>query len=348
MDEQHSSQNGVPPELNPSDFMETPEPQDGGGDQPGQPEPPPSTGVIDAMRDRGYDVSGFDDDESLIKETEARYAAASQSEREMQQYQQRMQQQRAAEQYAQQQYIADEPAPPADSRPQYDSSWADLVEQDPETGRFVVRSDYIGSVDPSIADNVNKYVEWRQTRSNQLIDDPVNTVMQAGLQDQIQHQVNSAVQSAISQRQTRGGAEKFIQDNAEVLYVQDPQTGKTQVNSQGQPVLSPVGRALNDAHVYLRKTGLTDPGQRHHVATQMVQNYFTQQQLANVPQQQPEPQDYKEAYTEQPFAQPTNPLPPGYMPNTQAQPQTGLPEHTSLGSLATALAVHKGFLQPKG
>ena len=84
----------------------------------------------------------------------------------------------------------------------------------------------------------------------------------------------------------------------------------------------------------------------------MVQNYFTQQQLANFghqqqPQQQQQADQYKDQYTEQPFAQPTNPLPPGYMPNNPAQPQTGLPEHTSLGSLATALAVHKGYLQPK-
>ena len=63
--------------------------------------------------------------------------------------------------------------------------------------------------------------------------------------------------------------------------------------------------------------------------------------------QQPQSDQYKDQYTQQPFAQPTNPLPPGYMPNTPAQPHTGLPEHTSLGSLATALAVHKGYLQPK-
>ena len=69
--------------------------------------------------------------------------------------------------------------------------------------------------------------------------------------------------------------------------------------------------------------------------------------VAAAPQQQQQADQYKDQYTEQPFAQPTNPLPPGYMPNTPAQPQTGLPEHTSLGSLATALAVHKGFLQPK-
>ena len=86
----------------------------------------------------------------------------------------------------------------------------------------------------------------------------------------------------------------------------------------------------------------------------MEQNYFTQQQLAGQ-QQQPPPgnQDHKQQYVDQPFSEPTNPHPPGYMPNTPVQPNAnalgsgGLPEHNSLGSLATALAVHKGFLQPK-
>ena len=109
---------------------------------------------------------------------------------------------------------------------------------------------------------------------------------------------------------------------------------------------------------------MTDPEARHQIATQMVQNHFTQQQLANglqqQSQQQPQQQrqatqqDYKDQYTDKPFSAPSNPHPPGYMPNTPTQPQAnyvgpdGLPEHTSLGSLATALAVHKGYLQPKG
>ena len=60
---------------------------------------------------------------------------------------------------------------------------------------------------------------------------------------------------------------------------------------------------------------------------------------------------HKQQYQQQPFSRPTN---PGHMPNAKIQPQAngmgqnGLPEHQSLGSLATQLAVHKGFLQPNG
>ncbi len=111
----------------------------------------------------------------------------------------------------------------------------------------------------------------------------------------------------------------------------------------------------------LRNQGMHDPVARHQVAMQMVQNQVMQQQAAmqyQQPAQQQAPQSvsqsFKDQYTDQPFAQPTNPLPPGHMPNTPVQPTAnalganGLPEHNSLGSLATALAVHKGFLQQKG
>ncbi len=352
------------PELNPEDFTETPEYS---GNAPPAPQPEvesydegQSTGVIEAMKSRGYDVGGYEDDEALIKETEARYAAAVQAEREMAQRAQ-------SESVSTGDLFGSPDDIPSyqysgNGQPEYDESWAELVEQDP-SGRFVIRNDYVGQVDPSVADKVNKYVEWRQSRSNELIDDPVNAVMAAGLEGEIQSRIDTAIKNAFSKNKTKSNAESFIKQNEKILYVQDPQTGTTQVDSAGKPVLSPVGRALNDAHVMLRQNGMTDPQTRHKVATQMVQNYFTQQQLANgLEQQPPQPaqqqrasqQSYKDQYTDKPFSQPTNPHPPGYMPNTPTQPQAnyvgpdGLPEHTSLGSLATALAVHKGYLQPKG
>ena len=210
----------------------------------------------------------------------------------------------------------------------------------------------MGSVDPTIAEKVTNFVNHRRDMSEALLNDPVNAVLNAGLGDKIQSQINSSIDNAVRKTTLRNQAEQFIDANREVLYVSDPSTGQTQQDANGNPVLSPVGRALNDAHVMLRQNGVTDPVTRHQIATQMVQNHFTQQQLQTMPQQTQEEQ-YKQEYTQQPFAQPSNPMPPGYMPNTPVQPQAnsiganGLPEHTSLGSLATALAVHKGFLQPK-
>ena len=194
------------PELNPEDFAETPEYS---GDMPPEPQPEvesydqgQSTGVIDAMKSRGYDVGGYDDDEALIKETEARYAAAMQAEREMGQ---------KAEQT--QAPVTEDLFGPSNNDYTYQpqgrmvsqnmtKAWSELVEQDP-SGRFVIRNDYVGQVDPSIADKVNKYVEWRQGRSNQLIDDPVNVVMAAGLEGEIQARIDSAINNAFNKNKTK-------------------------------------------------------------------------------------------------------------------------------------------------
>ena len=365
------NQNGVP-NVNPSDFAETPQYQQdaayGSNDDSGpsfgeQPQAPAENNpVLDTMRARGYDVSTYNNDAEFIGETEARYAAAVQAEQSLQSHQSQEEQMHKlqamqAQKESQESKGGDEPKDES-GQPEFDQSWADLVEQD-ESGRFVVRPEYIGSVDPNIADKVNKYVNWRQDRSNKLIDDPVNTIMEAGLSEQINQAVNQAVQGTMSQQQVRSGAADFIQKNASVLYVTD-EKGNFTPGTDGQPMLSPVGEALNAAHVQLRQAGMTNPSQRHQVAVQMVQNHFTQQQLSGMQQQggqmpqQNQNDQYKDQYAQQPFAQPSNPLPPGQMPNTPVQPTAnaigtdGLPEHTSLGSLATALAVHKGYLQPKG
>ena len=366
------NQNGAP-NVNPDDFAETPQYQqnasygsnEDSGFSFGEQEAAPQehNPVLDTMKARGYDVSTYRNDDEFIGETEARYAAAVQAEQNLQAHQSQEMQMRQAQAMQSQKQASESGETEKNSKdtkgqPEFDQSWADLVEQD-EGGRFVVRPEYIGSVDPGLADKVNKYVTWRQDRSNKLIDAPVNTIMEAGLSEQINHAVNAAVQGTMSQQQTRSGAADFIRQNADTLYIKDDQ-GNFARGTDGQPLLSPVGEALNAAHVQLRQAGMANPSQRHQVALQMVQNHFTQQQMAGMQQgneqvpQQTVNDQYKDQYAQQPFAQPSNPLPPGQMPNTPIQPTAnalgvnGLPEHTSLGSLATALAVHKGYLQPKG
>ena len=349
-------------EVSPSDFLETPQykqeeynlaPEQESYQQQAPQEAQNQTDILNRLAEKGYDVSSFNNDEDLIAETEARFAAANQT---MERLQQQAQQ---AQQPQQPEFIPNEEAP-ENSKPEFDQSWTNLVEPD-ETGKYVIRDEYVGSVDPSIAEKVNSYVEWRQERSNQLIDDPVSAVMESGLSDQIDARIKNAVDSHLNRNKVQEQAQQFIQQNADVLYVKNPQTGQVQVDQAGQPVLSPVGKSLNQAHVMLRNQGMYDPVARHQVAMQMVQNQVMQQQAAMQYQQpaqqqapQSVPQSFKDQYTDQPFAQPTNPLPPGQMPNTPVQPTAnalganGLPEHNSLGSLATALAVHKGYLQQKG
>jgi len=352
-----------PTEVNPSDYTETPQYRDegaGANEPDAQQEPQQeNSDILDRLASKGYDVSSFSNDEDLINETEARYAASNQNIKQLEEEQLR-QQQYAQQQYAQnqqqQQALPEEESGP--TKPEFDQSWVNLVEPG-ETGKYVVRDEYIGSVDPTIAEKVNEYVEWRQERSNRLIDDPVNAMMESGLADQIDARIRNAVNSELSRSQLQSNAADFISQNQDVLYVKDS-TGNVLTDSQNKPVLSPTGEALNGAHTALREQGMHDPVARHQVAMQMVQNHFTQSRIASMNQQgtrQDAPpsqaESYKQQYTDQPFSQPTNPLPPGYMPNTPVQPDAnaigayGLPEHNSLGSLATALAVHKGYLQQK-
>ena len=348
--------------VTPSDFSETPEyKQEEYGVAP-QESPQPPAGdqethneILNRLAQKGYDVSSFRDDEDLLAETEARFATANQTMENIQAQKQSQQRQFQEEMSKRPESLSPEQI--ESSKPEFDENWTSLVEPD-ESGRYVVRDEYVGSVDPSIAEKVNEYVEWRQERSNKLIDDPVTAVMEDGLSDQIDARIRNAISSELNRNQMQSQAQDFIQQNAEILYVKDPRTGNVQTDQAGQPVLSPVGRTLNEAHVALRQQGMHDPAARHQIAMQMVQNQIMQGQLQNLqqaPQQAPQSvsQSYKDQYTDQPFAQPTNPLPPGQMPNTPVQPTAnalganGLPEHNSLGSLATALAVHKGYLQPK-
>ena len=363
MSEEQQFYGQAPEQVKPEDFLETPQYKSAeyGQNQAGQPaapsEPQGTRQVLATLASKGYDVSQFSSDEDLIQETESQYAAAAQERVALEREKQQLLHQQQIGQAPQQPEPEMALEPEMGGKPEFDPNWANLVEPD-ETGRYVVRDEYIGSVDQSIADKVNEYAEWRQKRSNDLIDDPVNAVIEAGLGDQIDARIRNAISNEISQRNIQQQAQDFIQQNADALYVKNPQTGDFQKDANGNPVLSAAGQALNNAHVTLREQGMYDPVARHQVAMQMVQNQVTQAQLAAMQQpQQPQQsvsQSFKDQYTDQPFAQPTNPLPPGHMPNTPVQPTAnalganGLPEHNSLGSLATALAVHKGYLQQKG
>jgi hypothetical protein len=350
-------------DIDPKDFKETleyqalesgPTPPAEQVVEPQQAEPEaPQREILSGLQSRGFDVSSYSSDDEFISDTETKYASNIQDEqRRMHEDVQQKREFLEAKAPAAQPIPQERVAPRQGAQPEFDPSWADLVEDD-GSGRYVVRPEYIGSVSPEIAERVNNYVAFRQDRSNSLINDPVRTVLEAGLGHQIQNQINSTVKKALSSTNMRNQAADFVKENEAVLYLHDESTGQPKTDRSGNPMLSPVGMALNQAHVTLRQKGMYDPVSRHQVAMQMVQNHFTQQQLAMPQQQQPENSDFKEQYTDQPFAEPTNPLPPGYMPNTPVQPNAnslgsgGLPEHNSLGSLATALAVHKGFLQPK-
>ena len=361
MDDNQDFYGEAPPadQFDPSNFHEASfdSGQDAPSEAPSQEPEPQSNPALDHMRAQNYDVGQYENDEQLLNDIESGYQVAMKRQQEMEAMQQQMQMQQP--QQPMEEYYEEEEEEEYGA-PEIDESWLNLVEQDPATGRFVVKAEYIGSVDPSVAEKVNEYAEWRQSRSNALIDDPMQTLVDSGLEEYVQERIDQALNQNISSYDTRRQAEQWVASNSEVLYVTDPSTGQARVDPRtGQPLLTPIGQSLQDTHVALRNQGMYDPVQRHQVALALIQPQLQQMQQVQQPQQpqgQQVPQVsqneyHKQQYQQQPFARPTN---PGHMPNTRVQPQAnnigqnGLPEHQSLGSLATQLAVHKGFLQPNG
>lgn len=365
MDDNQEFFGEAPPadQFDPSNFHEASfdSGQDAPSEAPSQEPEPQSNPALDHMRSQNYDVGQYESDEQLLNDIESGYQIAMKRQQEMEDLQRQLQAQQPQQAYEEEEYEDEEEY---EGPPEIDESWMNLVEQDPATGRFVVKAEYIGSVDPSVAEKVNDYAQWRQTRSNALIDNPMQTLVDNGLEAYIQERIDNALNQNISNYDTKRQAEQWVASNSEVLYVTDPQTGQARVDPQtGHPLLTPIGQSLHDTHVALRNQGMYDPVQRHQVAMALIQPQIAQMQQAQQPvQDQPQaPQQqvpqmsqneyHKQQYQQQPFSRPTN---PGHMPNAKIQPQAngmgqnGLPEHQSLGSLATQLAVHKGFLQPNG
>ena len=188
--------------------------------------------ILDKMSEKGYDVSHYASDQDFIADTEAKYASNASEYAQAGYEQQRYLEDKANA--GPDPSLAQQPESNRPDMPQFDPAWANLVE-DSGDGRYVVRPEYIGSVDPTIAERVNEYVSFRQQRSNQLIDDPVGTVMEAGLQQEIQNQIDQRVNSALTQNSMRGQAEDFVKQNQEVLYVKDPTSGNLKSNRDGNP-----------------------------------------------------------------------------------------------------------------
>lgn len=352
--EESAEYQGVEPQNEQEEYYEEPEQEQEYSEEYVE-EPSSDTPLLDQMRLKNYDVSAYSSDEELVADIQSDWAQVNNRQQELQQQMEWLQQnQQQPEEYYDDE--EDEYLDAARAVPEFDPAWTNLVEQD-ESGMFVIRPEYMGSVDPGIAEKVNNYVQWRQERSNSLIESPLDTLMDQGLEEYIEGRINDALNSTLTTQTTQSNAEAFVQEHQDVLFIIDPNTGSPMVDpNTGEEILSPFGNALNNAHVMLLEQGMTNPEQRHQVAVQLAYN-----EVGSPYQEQAEEEYYedvevpleenneyyKEQYQEQPFANgPTN---PEYMPSSPEMPQQldGMPQHNSLGSLATQLAVHKGFLQPK-
>ena len=317
------------------------------------------TPVMDYVSGLGYDVEGYENDSKFLDDIAGSYQAAINRQHELQGQMQELESRRQQDVQDVDDYYEDEEYP-EDQNPEFDPRWAQLVEQD-ETGRYILRPEYIGTIDPSVAEKVNEYANWRHERSNSLIDNPMEMLLDDGLEDYIESRIHDAISSSTEENDLNGQAEQFVAENAEILYLTNEDGELLYDPATQEPMLSPIGQALNDTHLMLLEQGMDDPVARHNVAMQLVSGQMQGDDAPPPPDpgyweeddelpQGDENDYYKQQYEERPFGGMDE---TDYMPDGQSYPQTGMelngmPEHNSLGSLATQLAVHKGFLQPKG
>tara|TARA_E500000331_G_C17213590_1_gene694859 strand:- start:361 stop:1533 length:1173 start_codon:yes stop_codon:yes gene_type:complete len=320
------------------------------------------TPVMDYVSGLGYDVEGYDDDSNFLDDIAGSYQAALNRQHELQNQMQELESRQQQDVQDVNEYYEDELH--EDQNPEFDPRWAQLVEQD-ETGRYILRPEYIGTIDPSVAERVNEYADWRHERSNSLIDNPMEMLLDDGLEDYIEARISDAISSTSQETELNNQAEQFVAENAEILYLTNENGELLYDPGTQEPMLSPIGQALNDTHLMLLEQGMDDPVARHNIAMQLVSGQMQHDDAPPPPEpgyweeegyyddellQGDENDYYKQQYEERPFEGMAQ---TDYMPDGQSYPQAGIglngmPEHNSLGSLATQLAVYKGYLQPKG
>lgn len=312
--------------------------------------------VMDYVSSLGYNVDGYQDDSSFLDDIAGSYQAAINRQQELQEQIEYLES--LKEEDDDEEYYEDDGEYYESGVPDFDPQWAQLVEMG-EGGRYVLRPEYIGTIDPVIAEKVNEYAEWREERSNALLNNPMDMILDDGLEDYIEARINHAIESNFEENTLNSQAEQFVAENASVLYLTNDDGELLYDPATQEPMLSPVGQALSDAHVALLEQGMEDPVARHNVAMQLVtsqfgggqgEEYYEEGEDEEELLQGDENDYYKQQYEERPFEGMAE---TDYMPDGPSYPQAGIglngmPEHNSLGSLATQLAVHKGFLQPKG
>lgn len=154
--------------------------------------------------------------------------------------------------------------------PQYDPEWEELVEVDPKTGKYVVRDPV--KYNPAIADRVNDWVKHQREFQREFSTNPIETLNKAGLKRAMEEQFNQfkeQLQQESYWNQRRAIAENFIQTHADKFYEKD-QRGHAAVDSMGQPVLSPRGKAFAYYRQMAENSGVHDPvHQQEYAANQL-------------------------------------------------------------------------------
>ena len=227
------------------------------------PDPSP---LKDSLAAKGYDVANFTSDEQVLE-------YLGQVADKAQQVDQLSQMAQYGQQYLQhagdfQEYLKakDSPAVQPESRalaasisdsdpgresPTYDSSWENLCDFDAQTRRYVVKPEYQGKVNLSLADDLTHYKKWEDSEVRNIVRDFDGRVKQAmpvsnpedeyqRIQDAVDYRVNEIIQ----QRDHTQRAYNYVSENLTDLYQLD-ESGKPKMGADGRtPELTERGQLV--------------------------------------------------------------------------------------------------------
>jgi hypothetical protein len=275
--------------------------------QPGYAPPSaPSSPIRDALTARGYDVSGFPDDESMINAFGETLPMVEQMPMIMQNAREGMryrEHQTEFEEYMAQRGQQVPPAAPQKKSweaPPLDPAWASHVRFDQESGRYVGR-DMLSS--PVAVEGMNRRADWQRENNQKFWDNPYDFVYQ-GLEEKLsarEEELLKKWEQRQEQQRVRGETEAWLRQNMGNFYALD-QGGNPLVDPRtGLAVMTPTGQAFQGYAQQARQIGISHPLHVRDYALAM-----TQRDLA-LSAQQPAPAGGSPAMTAPAGAPPRGP-----------------------------------------
>lgn len=325
------------------------------------PQPVAQRGLLDGLKSRGLDTSGFQSDEDLLNE----FATA------FPQLQQLPQLQDVAQRYAalmQQQAVSATPAQPAAQpaapslmtkgwdRPDFDPSWMDMVQADEASGQFVPKNQF---VNPEVARKVNEYHRWRANAGGKFIDDPAAALMPT-FDERAAQIAEQKIQEYFAAQTRMQQAQAFTSQHKADLFVLD-QGGNPLRDAMGNEVLTPLGQvAMQHAQV---AQALPFEARQQYVANQVQFAKWQMQQAAAAQQPQmpaqpqapaaPTPQQRRDSFLDRAAAasqgayQPNQSIAmstPGTPPGAGMRPQGMVRSEDLFESYAMQMAAQNGLI----
>lgn len=265
----------------------------GAAHQPSAPVSTTATGsvapnsILSSFKAAGYDVGGFQDDQSFLKAMNDRFEAAERYQQEIAQYQRALAaraQAQVAPQAATPQAIdnvIDQLSQPLEAQPgwnppAYDTRNDPLFQFDQQTQQWVPNQP---NVPYELVQAKNAYMQYRQDFVKEWQDNPIDTIWKR-TESRNRALIREELKGLFDQMKVTKDTNDWLEKNKHVLFVDG------QIDHTGDPAkLTPAGLLALQATEELDKAGVTDANARRvftekYIAAELSKQYF-QEQAAN-------------------------------------------------------------------